>query len=237
MDSERPERLASSVEPAQLSSRVQAGLLLLLALLPGLSLALIGSAEAAFAYHMCSRIAYVAFAGVSLARMDRRRESLPPSARIPRYLSFRRRVNFLMNNDAVSFAALLWTTRASLELHWPWPIVAALGALPFVIGVWFRIWALHSLGTASYYWRDFFVGASGEVACRLGPYRWLAHPMYTLGYAHTYGLALLFVSWPGLIAAAIAQLSMILLARLVEDPHVERLYGQASWSVAPMESP
>ena len=46
--------------------------------------------------------------------------------------------------------------------------------------------------------------------------------MYTVGYAHAYGFALLLSSWPGLAGAAFAQLGITLVAVLVERPHGRR---------------
>ncbi len=219
------------------SGPIRRGFLFMLACVPSACLLAAGSPEAAFVYHLCSRIAYIAFAGVVLSRMDRRGRSIPPETGMRCYRTFRTRVAFLMNNDAISFAALLWTTRGSLEVHLPWSAIAALGAIPVAIGVGFKIWALIHLGPGSYFWLDFFVEQDGASPCRRGPYRWLAHPMYTLGNAHVWGLAWLCWSWPGLIAAVTDHLSVILFARLVEDPHVERLYGKANWSILPAESP
>jgi hypothetical protein len=48
--------------------------------------------------------------------------------------------------------------------------------------------------------------------------------MYTIGYLHTYGLALMLRSFPGLIASAFAQLAILTFYRIVEKPHFERLH-------------
>jgi protein-S-isoprenylcysteine O-methyltransferase Ste14 len=56
-----------------------------------------------------------------------------------------------------------------------------------------------------------------------GPYRFLSNPMYTIGYLQTYGVALIVGSWPGLVAAVFAHVSILLFHFLIEKPHFERL--------------
>ena len=46
--------------------------------------------------------------------------------------------------------------------------------------------------------------------------------MYTVGYLQTYGFALVTRSWPGLAAALIDHVAILLFYRLVEKPHFER---------------
>ena len=86
-----------------------------------------------------------------------------------------------------------------------------------------KVWAASSLAPGTYHWRDFFVPADGRVRSTSGPYRFLSNPMYTVGYAHAYGVAVFLRSAPGLWAAAIAQDAILLLMVTVERPHVLRL--------------
>ena len=57
-----------------------------------------------------------------------------------------------------------------------------------------------------------------------GPYRWFRNPMYTVGYAHAYGFALAFLSWPGLLAALCDQVAILVFHLAVERPHVKAVY-------------
>jgi hypothetical protein len=52
--------------------------------------------------------------------------------------------------------------------------------------------------------------------------------MYGIGHLHVYGLALLYFSLPGLMAAAVYQLSIYLFYLFVERPAVHKLYGLAA---------
>src|SRR2546429_551970 len=56
-----------------------------------------------------------------------------------------------------------------------------------------------------------------------GPYRFLRNPMYTVGYLQTYGFALVTRSWPGLAAALIDHVAILLFYQLVEKPHFEKV--------------
>ena len=71
------------------------------------------------------------------------------------------------------------------------------------------------------HWRNFFVHEEKTFSAS-GPYKLFANPMYTLGYAHAYGVALAWLSFPGLLAAAFAQATILALNALIEQPHFRR---------------
>ncbi len=123
-------------------------------------------------------------------------------------------------------------TRCTLIAPTPWWLIAA-GVLLIVIGVGVKSWAVASIGPGSYYWRDFFLPSENTYRVT-GPYRWLSNPMYTVGYAQAYGFALAMGSAPGLVMAAFAQVTILLLHVLVERPHFRRLHGMGKpWVEAP----
>jgi protein-S-isoprenylcysteine O-methyltransferase Ste14 len=99
-------------------------------------------------------------------------------------------------------------------------------ALAFLaVGMSVKLWATWIAGLDAYYYRDMFQdrrAASGFVA--RGPYRILNNPMYGLGNLHTYGIALLAGSTPGLLAAAVCHLSIYAFYWSAEAPFVERQY-------------
>ena len=170
-----------------------------------------------FAYAILSRLAYVLFVGFALWRAER----YGPSGGFRR---FRRRASFVMNNDAVAFVALCLATRNTLRLPMPVAASIALGATLAIIGLGTKIWAARTLGSAAYYWHNFFdpVAARGPVST--GPYRYVSSPMYTIGYLQTYGLALMLRSLPGLVASAFAQSAILVFYFAVEKPHFQRLH-------------
>lgn len=186
-------------------------------------MAVAGSAAVASAWFVACRLAYVLFVGLSLRAESKhgtlsRREG-PEAA----WLKFRARASWIMVGDAVAFGALCVVTRATFVLPGPaWPWLAA-GALLVLIGVGTKAWATVHLAEGSFYWRDFFVPVEDRSRSASGPYRWLSNPMYTVGYAHAYGFALLMGSGAGLAGAVFSQLAISLLASQVERPHVHRL--------------
>jgi len=169
------------------------------------------------AYAILSRLAYVMYVGFAL----RREELYGPSGNFRR---FRRRAAFVMNNDAVAFVVLCLATRNTFRLPIPVPASIAVGAALAIIGVGTKLWAARTLGSAAYYWQNFFEPelAGGPVSS--GPYRFVSNPMYTIGYLQTYGLALMVRSLPALFASVFAQAAILTFYLLVEKPHFQRLH-------------
>ena len=169
------------------------------------------------AYAMLSRLAYVCYVGFAL----RREELYGPSGNFRR---FRRRAAFVMNNDAVAFVVLCLATRNTLRLPIPIPASIAVGAALAIIGIGTKLWAARTLGSAAYYWQNFFEPELAGEPVSSGPYRFVSNPMYTIGYLQTYGLALILRSLPGLFASVFAQAAILTFYLLVEKPHFQRLH-------------
>jgi protein-S-isoprenylcysteine O-methyltransferase Ste14 len=196
------------------------------ALIPILPLAILllwKSLPAAAVYHVFSRLAYVGTAGVILRRRSLR--GGPRRRRERDFLRFRRTASALMSNDAASFVALALLSAGSFRPTLPMPAVLAIAAALVALGIGVKAWAARTLPAGAYYWRDFFVRPEPGPARSTGPYRFLADPMYGVGYAHVYGLALGLLSWPGLLAALFDQGAILAFHALVERPHARSLYG------------
>jgi hypothetical protein len=100
------------------------------------------------------------------------------------------------------------------------------GAALTVTGLVVKVWAREAVGADNYYWRDFFGAPPPPLPGGLGgPYRYLSSPMYTVGNLHLWGVALIAASWPGLVAAAFDHIAILTFNRIVEQPHVRRVYG------------
>jgi phosphatidylethanolamine N-methyltransferase len=181
---------------------------------------ILSGASLVFAYHVASRLAYVVGVGMAL-----RHEERAPHADVDAaFRRFRRFASVVMVNDALSFGLLCLVARGSLP--GPQGVLTALGLALIVCGVWTKVWAARTLGGDAYYWRDFFEPHRFATPDRPGPYRFLKNPMYTLGYAHVWGFALLCGSGAGLVAAAFDQAAILAFCRLVEHPHVARLIAR-----------
>ncbi len=176
----------------------------------------------ALAYHLASRLAYVLYIGVALARQERSASFTLQHGADEGFRRFRRVAAALMYNDAASFVWLCIATRHTLRLDVPPSITVIVGALLVLVGLAVKFWAAASLGAGAYYWRDFFLPAERSAPAG-GPYPFLKNPMYTVGYLPAYGCALVAASLPGLIAAALDQAAILAFYRWVEKPHVEKM--------------
>ncbi len=178
---------------------------------------------AAVAYHLFSRIAYAGGVGLLLRRQERGQAFTRVAGIEAGFQRFRRVASLLMNNDAVSFALLCVATRRfSNPLAQP-PVVLTAGAILVVAGVSIKLWAARTLGAQAYYWYDFFSPGAARLPDPPGPYRYFRNPMYTVGYAHAYGIALLAGSSIGLGAAAFDQCAILAFHLLVERPHLRHI--------------
>lgn len=187
----------------------------------------------ALAYHLASRLAYVSYIGVTLARQDRTAFLTTRYGAEGAFRRFRRIAALLMYNDAVSFVVLCVVTRNTLRLPVLPVVSVAVGAVLVLVGGAVKAWAAATLGAGAYYWRDFFVQAERPVPATAGPYPFLKNPMYSVGYLPTYGLALVTASLPGLIASAVDQAAIFAFHRWVEEPHVERMLSSSPDSARP----
>jgi protein-S-isoprenylcysteine O-methyltransferase Ste14 len=106
---------------------------------------------------------------------------------------------------------------------WDAPLRIGIGLVLIVIGLGTKLWAARTLGDDAYYWHNFFVRRDHVPPDPPGPYRYLSNPMYTVGYLHAYGFALLLGSLPGLGLALFDQAAILIFHRLVEQPHYRRL--------------
>jgi protein-S-isoprenylcysteine O-methyltransferase Ste14 len=169
-------------------------------------------------YAVASRLAYVLYVGGALRRQERGRAGGGAAA----YRHFRQAASRVMTNDGVAFVAACLLGWHTLPAAWPRVVLAVAGVLLASVGVATKLWARATLGGDAYYWANFFVDTPAVTPARTGPYRFLRNPMYTVGYLHTYGLALMTASLPGLIAAAFDQSAILAFHRLVEQPHFDR---------------
>lgn len=180
-------------------------------------------------YAVLSRLAYMLFVGLALRREERDQIYTRRVGPVEGFRRFRRAAAFVMNNDAVAFVLLCMMTRDTLALPAgvSRAIAVAAGVALIVIGLWVKLWAARTLGSDAYYWHNFFDPAAAQGPVSSGPYRFASSPMYTIGYLHTYGLALMLASLPGMMVAAFAHAAILTFYYLVEKPHFERLHGSS----------
>ena len=179
----------------------------------------------AVAYCIASRLAYVLFTGIALRRQERS-EVYTRAWGVERgFQRFRRVVSVLMVNDSFAFALLCLVTRDTIEVDVPRMAVIVVGAVLVAVGISVKVWAANTLGGDAYYWYNFFSPPRSPHIVLAGPYKFLANPMYTVGYLQAYGFALITGSVTGLWAAAFLHVSILAFYFAVEKPHFQRLNG------------
>ena len=183
-----------------------------------------GVEAAFFTYAILSRMAYVLFVGGVLRREDRDGRYTKRYGRAEAFRRFRRAAAIIMNHDAFALVVLCVATRETWDLPGGAAVAIALGAVLVIIGLATKLWAARTLGSNAYYWHNFFDPEAAIGPVSSGPYRFISSPMYTVGYLPTYGLALIFRSFPGLIAAVFSQAAILAFYFLVEKPHFQRLH-------------
>lgn len=182
----------------------------------------------ALAYHLTSRLAYVLWVGWALRREKRTKYYARTYGAEAGFRRFRRTAAALMNNDGASFVVVCLLTRGTLPIVAPWWLLVAIGAALGAVGIGVKLWARAVTGSDRYYWSDFFTIADDPLKLKAGPYRYFNNPMYTVGNLHVWGLALGVASLPGLGAALLDQVAILVFNRVVEQPHVNRRYRAAA---------
>ena len=180
--------------------------------------------SAVLSYAILSRMAYVLFVGYVLRREEREGFYAQRFGRVLGFRRFRQRATIVMYNDALAFILLCLVTRNTWTLPLSRAVTVAVGAVLVIVGLGTKLWAARTLGSAAYYWHNFFDPAEAVGPVSSGPYRFFSSPMYTIGYLQTYGLALMLRSLPGLITAAFLQAAILVFYFVVEKPHFQRLH-------------
>jgi len=176
----------------------------------------------ALGYHVVSRLAYAVGVGVAITLQKRHQYFTRVVGIEAGYRRFRRLAAIVMNNDALSFIVLCLVTRGMLDTSIPRAALVSIGLAGIALGAGTKLWAAATLGSSGYHWQDVFDPSATASGPPRGPYRLLRNPMYTVGYLHAYGFALVTSSWIGLLAAAFDQAAILLFHQLVEKPHFLR---------------
>lgn len=176
--------------------------------------------------HLASRIAYVGYVWVGLARQQANQWWTRRWGVADGFDRFRRGAELVMAIDAVTFVALCLVGWGTLPAAVPRVPAIAVGVILVVAGVGIKVWAARTLGDKAYYWYNFFASELPVAPAVTGPYRFLRNPMYTVGYLQTYGFALVTGSLAGLGASLFDQSAILLFYWFVERTHFERATGR-----------
>lgn len=103
-------------------------------------------------------------------------------------------------------------------------VSSVLGLALCVFSVWSKAAAHDCVGDFAWYWGDFFFLMEGELTFD-GVFELFPHPMYTVGYSAYYGISLMLRSYTLLFVSLMAHAAQIAFLLLVEEPHIQKIYG------------
>lgn len=161
------------------------------------------------------------------------------------WLAFRSLALIILNNDGVAFFVLSVACFTPFSQSSLLSVLCTLSlALPLlVLGVWSKSKAHQAVTDYAWFWGDFFFVKSSHETDRKnlgdkddsennqyyssGIFSFFPHPMYTIGYAPMYAASLITRSYLLLLVSLMAHASQIAFLVLVEQPHIDALYGDS----------
>jgi len=140
------------------------------------------------------------------------------------FRSFQTLLALMFINQGLGVGAM-----SSLQLPgWEFPLAhsqaLAVGLVLTAVGITIKVWATVLTTIDIYYLKDLFVGHPVTGFVEKGPYKFLSNPMYGVGQLHAYGIAVLYESTTGVVAAGLCHILIYTFYYVVERPFVVRTY-------------
>ncbi|CAN8073889.1 unnamed protein product [Agarophyton chilense] len=171
--------------------------------------------------------ALVHWASTKSMRNDYSWEKLPSCYNA--WIAFRALSMLILTNDGFSYFVL--AVKCFNPLHtsafWKLLVCVPAGVALIALSLWAKGAAHHVLGDFAWYWGDFFFLVDADLSFD-GVFELFPHPMYTVGYAAYYGAALICRSHVLLAVSLLAHMAQLLFLALVEEPHIQKIYGPSS---------
>jgi phosphatidylethanolamine N-methyltransferase len=143
------------------------------------------------------------------------------------WVAFRALSMVVLANDGLTYSVLaVAILLKGLRRAGPFELVVSsvIGAALCVFSVWSKAAAHDCVGDFAWYWGDFFFVMEGELTFD-GVFELFPHPMYTVGYSAYYGVSLMTRSYTLLFVSLIAHAAQIVFLLVVEEPHIQKVYG------------
>lgn len=142
------------------------------------------------------------------------------------WLLFRRVVDLILMCDFVSY--MLFAFACAHQPH-DEPIFYTIarwtiGPALFFFNLWVKLDAHRVVKDFAWYWGDFFFLIDQELTFD-GVFEMAPHPMYSIGYAGYYGIAMMAGSLYVLYISIVAHAAQFAFLTIVESPHIERTYN------------
>ncbi|KAF2845452.1 phosphatidylethanolamine N-methyltransferas-like protein [Plenodomus tracheiphilus IPT5] len=161
------------------------------------------------------------------------------------WLVFRRVVDLILMSDFVSYCLFAIACFNRPQESWLlWALRWTTGIALFLFNLWVKLDAHRVVGDYAWFWSDFWFLIDQNLTFD-GVYELAPHPMYSVGYAGYYGIALMTASYKVLAISIIAHAAQFAFLILVENPHIEKTYNpptprrtrQSSGQVNPEDHP
>ncbi|KAI8942346.1 phosphatidylethanolamine N-methyltransferase, variant 3 [Plenodomus lindquistii] len=141
------------------------------------------------------------------------------------WLVFRRVVDLILMCDFVSYCLFAIACFNRPQESWLlWALRWTTGVSLFLFNLWVKLDAHRVVGDYAWFWGDHFFLIDQNLTFD-GVYELAPHPMYSVGYAGYYGIALMTASYKVLAISIIAHAAQFAFLILVENPHIEKTYN------------
>ncbi|KAI9223995.1 phospholipid methyltransferase-domain-containing protein [Blastocladiella britannica] len=142
------------------------------------------------------------------------------------WLLYRSIVDLVLINDFATYCIFFFA-------YWDWSNFGftdlarlATGLVVLVFNLWVKVDAHRVVKDFAWYWGDFFFLLNNPSLTFDGVFEMAPHPMYSVGYAGYYGVALITGSYTVLFVSLVAHFGQLAFLTYVENPHIFKTYGK-----------
>jgi len=141
------------------------------------------------------------------------------------WLVFRRVVDLILMCDFVSYCLFAIACLNRPQESWLlWGLRWMTGIFLFLFNLWVKLDAHRVVKDYAWYWGDFFFLIDQALTFD-GVFELAPHPMYSVGYAGYYGIALMMASYKVLAISIVAHAAQFAFLILVENVHIDKVYN------------
>ena len=147
------------------------------------------------------------------------------------WVIFKNLVTIILVNDGCNYILLGFQFfNMPKEITWGVILQYVFGLVLAFVNYYSKTDAHRCIGSYCWYYGDFFFRKEQSLTFD-GIFELFPHPMYTVGYSLYYGYSLLCESYQLLFVSLIAHMLQLGFLIFVEQPHINRIYGEQSNNV------
>lgn len=152
------------------------------------------------------------------------------------WLVFRNLVDLILVNDFTAYCVFAWAHFNAPEQFSLVDVVRYVGGIALILfNLWVKRDAHRVVKDFAWYWGDFFFLVDKNLTFD-GVFEMAPHPMYSVGYAGFYGMAMICNSYTVLYASLLMHAAQFAFLYLVEEPHIQKTYGTSTSAYALLTS-